>query len=44
MDILLWTLVIFAARVVDVSLGTIRVHFIVRQNKALATMIGFVEV
>ncbi len=44
MDILLWTLVIFAARVVDVGLGTIRVHFIVRQKKALATMIGFVEV
>ena len=44
MDMLLWTLVIFAARVFDVSLGTIRVHFIVRQKKVLASLIGFVEV
>ena len=44
MDVLLWTLVIFVARVFDVSLGTIRVHFIVRQKKTLATLIGFVEV
>lgn len=44
MDILLWTLIIFAARVFDVSLGTIRVHFIVRQKKVLASLIGFLEV
>jgi uncharacterized protein YebE (UPF0316 family) len=43
-DMFIWTLVIFVARVVDVSLGTIRVHFIVRQKKLLATLAGFVEV
>jgi uncharacterized protein YebE (UPF0316 family) len=44
MDILLWTLVIFFARVVDVSLGTIRVQFIVRRKKLLAAATGFIEV
>ena len=40
----IWTLVIFVARVFDVSLGTIRVHYIVRQKKPLAALTGFVEV
>lgn len=44
MEILLWTLVIFFARVIDVSLGTIRVQFIVRRKKLLAAATGFVEV
>lgn len=44
MDILVWTLVIFFARVVDVSLGTIRVQFIFRRKKVLAALTGFVEV
>ena len=44
MDMWLWTLIIFAARVADVSLGTIRVHFIVRRKKTVAALIGFVEV
>lgn len=44
MDMLVWTLVIFVARVVDVALGTIRVYFIVRQKKALAALTGFLEV
>ncbi|MFN2220278.1 MAG: DUF2179 domain-containing protein [Anaerolineae bacterium] len=44
MEILLWTLVIFFARVVDVSLGTIRVQFIVRRKKLLAAATGFIEV
>ena len=44
MDMFIWTLVIFVARVFDVSLGTIRVHFIVRQKKLLAALTGFVEV
>ena len=44
MEVLLWTLIIFGARVVDVSLGTIRVQSIVRQKKAMASLIGFVEV
>jgi uncharacterized protein YebE (UPF0316 family) len=43
-SVLLWTLIIFAARVLDVSLGTIRVQFIVRRKKLLAAAIGFVEV
>jgi uncharacterized protein YebE (UPF0316 family) len=44
MDVLVWTLVIFLARVVDVGLGTIRVQFIVRRKKLLAALIGFFEV
>ena len=44
MNIVLWTLVIFVARVCDVSLGTIRVQFIIRRKKVLAALIGFVEV
>ncbi len=44
MDVLIWTLVIFVARVFDVSLGTIRVHFIVRRKQLLAALVGFVEV
>jgi uncharacterized protein YebE (UPF0316 family) len=39
-----WTLLIFMARVVDVGLGTIRVQFIVRRQKLLAALTGFVEV
>jgi uncharacterized protein YebE (UPF0316 family) len=41
---LLWSLVIFAARIVDVSLGTIRVNMIVRRKKILASVVGFFEV
>ncbi|MGD8474686.1 MAG: DUF5698 domain-containing protein [Anaerolineae bacterium] len=44
MEVLLWSLIIFFARVTDVSLGTIRVQFIVRRKKLLAAAIGFVEV
>ena len=40
----LWTFVIFFARVCDVSLGTIRVQFIIRRKKVFAALIGFVEV
>jgi uncharacterized protein YebE (UPF0316 family) len=40
----MWALVIFMARVADVSLGTIRVQFIVRRQKIKAALIGFVEV
>jgi uncharacterized protein YebE (UPF0316 family) len=43
-EMLVWTLVIFFARVLDVSLGTIRVQLIVRRKKILAAAIGFVEV
>jgi len=41
---MLWSLIIFVARIVDVSLGTIRVNMIVRRRKALAAAIGFFEV
>lgn len=44
MDFLLWTLVIFFARVLDVSLGTIRVQLIFRRKTVLAALTGFVEV
>jgi uncharacterized protein YebE (UPF0316 family) len=35
---------IFAARIVDVSLGTIRILFISRGTKYLAPLIGFIEI
>ncbi len=44
MEVVLWSLVILVARVVDVSMGTIRVQMIVRGRKVLAAVIGFVEV
>lgn len=44
MGVLTWSLIIFLARVTDVSLGTIRVQFIIRRQKVLAAAIGFVEV
>jgi uncharacterized protein YebE (UPF0316 family) len=44
MELLVWTAVIFIARVLDVSLGTIRVQLIVRRKKFLAALTGFVEV
>ena len=37
-------LLIFAARVLDVSLGTVRVIFVSRGLKYLAPLVGFVEV
>ena len=44
MNVLTWTLVIFLARVLDVSLGTFRVQFIIRRKKVLAALTGFIEV
>ena len=44
MEVLTWSLIIFFARVTDVSLGTLRVQLIVRRKKVLAAAIGFVEV
>ncbi len=41
---LLWAFLIFAARVVDVGLGTIRVQLIVRRRKYLAALVGFLEI
>lgn len=44
MSILLWSLAIFFGRIVDVTLGTIRINFIVRRKKIFAAAIGFFEV
>lgn len=44
MEAILWTLIIFFARVLDVGLGTIRVQFIMRRQKLLAAATGFVEI
>jgi uncharacterized protein YebE (UPF0316 family) len=41
---IIWLIIIFFARIIDVSLGTIRVNMIVRRKKAAAALIGFVEV
>ena len=35
---------IFFGRIIDVSLGTIRINFIVRRKKIFASIIGFIEV
>ena len=43
-EILYWSLIIFIARIVDVSLGTMRINMIVRRKKILAAAIGFFEV
>lgn len=44
MQILFWSLAIFFGRIMDVSLGTIRINFIVRRKKIFAALIGFFEV
>jgi uncharacterized protein YebE (UPF0316 family) len=44
LEIIYWSLIIFVARIVDVSLGTIRVNMIVRRKKILAATVGFFEV
>jgi uncharacterized protein YebE (UPF0316 family) len=41
---IIWALVIFVGRIIDVSLGTIRVNMIVRRKKTLAAIVGFFEV
>jgi uncharacterized protein YebE (UPF0316 family) len=43
-EILLWTLAVFFGRIADVSLGTIRINFIVRRRKVFAALVGFLEV
>ena len=44
MNMIFWSLIIFFGRIVDVSLGTIRINFIIRRKKIIAACIGFVEV
>ena len=43
-DTIVWSLAIFFSRIVDVTLGTIRVNMIIRKKKAIAALIGFFEV
>ena len=42
MDLAAWTVIIFLARMLDVSLGMLRVQFIVRRKKLMAGPTGFV--
>ena len=44
MQIFLWSLAVFLGRIADVSLGTIRINFIVRHKKIFAALVGFFEV
>jgi uncharacterized protein YebE (UPF0316 family) len=44
MDIFLQALFIFFARIVDVSMGTVRMILLVKGNRRVATIIGFFEV
>ena len=41
---ILWSLLIFVGRIIDVSMGSIRVNMIVRRKKTFAAIIGFFEV
>lgn len=43
-ETVLWALITFLSRVLDVGLGTLRVQLIVRRRKYMAAMIGFVEI
>jgi uncharacterized protein YebE (UPF0316 family) len=43
-NLLLWTVVIFCARLVDVGLGTVRVQMVFRRKKTFAAVIGFFEI
>jgi len=44
MSIILWSLAIFFGRIIDVTLGTIRINFIIKRKKIFAAAIGFFEV
>jgi uncharacterized protein YebE (UPF0316 family) len=43
-NIVIWAIIIFVGRIIDVSLGTIRVNMIIRRKKVLAAVVGFFEV
>ncbi len=43
-ELILWSLAVFFGRIADVSLGTIRINFIVRRKKIFAALVGFLEV
>ena len=44
MQVALLSLAVFFGRIADVTLGTIRINFIVRHKKVFAALVGFVEV
>ena len=44
MEIFLWSMAIFFGRIIDVSLGTIRINFIIKHKKLFAALVGFIEV
>ena len=44
LEILIWGVVVFFARVTDVTLGTMRTICMVNEKKYIATLIGFIEV
>jgi len=44
MSNILWFLLIFFGRITDVTLGTIRINFIVKRKRLFAAIIGFFEV
>lgn len=44
METFLWAIAIFFGRILDVSLGTIRINFIIRHRKIFAALVGFIEV
>jgi uncharacterized protein YebE (UPF0316 family) len=44
LNVIIWALIIFASRIVDVAMGTVRVNLIVRGKRWDATIIGFFEV
>jgi len=44
LQVALLSLAVFFGRIADVTLGTIRINFIVRHKKIFAALVGFVEV
>lgn len=43
MDLIFSALIIFVLRLADVSLGTLRISFLVRSRRGLAGLVGFLE-
>ncbi|MCL2521913.1 MAG: DUF5698 domain-containing protein [Erysipelotrichales bacterium] len=44
LEILIWGIIVFFARITDVTMGTMRTICMVNEKKYIGTMIGFVEV
>ena len=43
MELLVLCIKIFLVRILDVSLGTLRTMFVVKERRFLASIIGFIE-